>query len=64
MYHRIDGRLVAVGVIDILKHIFNSAYFLHDPEYSFLYLGVIGAIREFEYMRLIKEKYNPQLKYY
>lgn len=64
MYHRIDGKLVAVGVLDVLKTIFNSAYFLHDPAYSFLYLGVVGAVREIEYMRLIKEKYNPDLKYY
>ena len=64
MYHRINGKLVAVGVIDILKTIFNSAYFLYDPDYSFLSLGVVGAIRELEYMRLIKSKYNPDLTYY
>jgi arginine-tRNA-protein transferase len=64
MYHRIDGKLVAVGVIDILDTIFHSAYYIYDPEYSFLSLGVIGAIREIEYMRLIKEKYNPNMKWY
>ena len=64
IYHRIDGKLVAVGCIDILKTMLNSGYFFYDPEYSFLYLGVVGAIREIEYMRLIKEQYNPQLKWY
>jgi len=28
MYHRIDGRLVAVGVIDVLGTFVNSAYFI------------------------------------
>lgn len=64
MYHRIDGKLIAVGVIDILTTIFNSGYFIYDPEYSFLSMGVVGAIREFEYMRLIKQKFNPYLKWY
>lgn len=53
MYHRIDGKLVAFGVIDITKRFLNSAYFVYDPDYKFLNLGVVGAIRELEYMRLI-----------
>jgi len=64
MYHRIDGRLVAVSVIDILETVFVSGYCIYDPEMNFLTLGVVTAIREFEYMRLIKEKYNPKLKWY
>ena len=54
MYHRIDGKLIAVGVIDIVYTIFNSAYFIYDPDYSFLSLGVVGAIREIEFLRLLK----------
>lgn len=50
MYHRIDGKLVAVGLIDICESVMNSAYFLYDPDYRFLNLGVIGAIIEIEYM--------------
>lgn len=64
MYHRIDGKLVAVGIIDITNTILNTGYFLYDPDYSFLNLGVVGAIVEMEYMRLIREKYNPAFKYY
>ena len=64
MYHRIDGKLVAVGVIDICEKYFNSAYFIIDPEYRKLNLGVVGAIKELEYMRLIKQKYNPNMQYY
>ena len=54
MYHRIDGKLVAVGVFDMTTHFFNSAYFFYDPAYSFLNLGVVSAIRELEYMNLLK----------
>jgi arginyl-tRNA---protein transferase len=64
MYHRIDGKLVGCGVLDILHTFVNSAYFLYDPEYSFLNLGVVGAIRELEFMRMAKKKFNPHLKYY
>ena len=55
MYHRIDGKLVAVNVIDILNKVYVSGYCLHDPDYSFLSLGVVTAIKELEYMRLIKQ---------
>ena len=58
MYHRIDGKLIACGVIDILPTILSSGYFFYDPDYSFLTLGVVGAIREVEYMRLVKEQFN------
>ena len=64
MYHRIDGKLVAIGVIDICKRFFNSAYFIYDPEYMFLNLGVVGAIRELEFMRMIVKNFNPDLTWY
>jgi arginyl-tRNA---protein transferase len=64
MYHRIDGRLVAVSVIDILETVFVSAYCIYDPDMSFLTLGVVTAMRELEYMRMIRQKYNPKLKWY
>jgi len=64
MYHRIDGKLVAFGVIDITTRFFNSAYFVYDPDYKFLNLGVVGAIRELEYMRMIIKNFNPDLTFY
>lgn len=30
----------------------------------FLHMGVVGAIRELEFMRMIKKKFNPDLTYY
>lgn len=53
MYHRIDGKLVAVNDIDILETVFVSAYCIYDPDMNFLSLGVVTAIRELEYMRLL-----------
>lgn len=64
MYHRLDGKLVAVGLIDLCSEVLNSAYFIWDPDYKFLNLGVVGALIEIQYMHLIKEKYNPKLSYY
>ena len=64
MYHRIDGKLVALSVIDILKETLVSCYCIYDPDLNFLSLGVITAIREFEYIRLLKSKYVPTLKYH
>lgn len=64
MYHRIDGKLVAFGVIDITNRFLNSAYFVYDPVFKFLNLGVVGAIRELEYMRLIRQMHNPELTFY
>ena len=63
-YHRIDGKLVAMGVIDLTKTILNSQYFIYDPDYSFLCMGVVGAIHEIEYMKMVQENFNPSLKWY
>ena len=64
LYHRIDGKLVAVGVLDITENIFNSQYFIYDPEFAFLHLGVVGAIHEIEYMRMRQEKFNQVFNQY
>ena len=42
-----------MGVIDITKKMLNSEYFIYDPAYKFLCPGVLGAIHELEYMRMI-----------
>ena len=54
MYHRLDGKLVAVGVLDLLSNYVNSGYFIYDPEYKFLNLGIVGALRELEYINLVR----------
>ena len=64
MYHRIDDRLVCVTVIDITEKTFNSGFCYYDPAFSFLSLGHVSAIWELEYMNMIRENYNHELKYY
>lgn len=46
MYHKIDGKLIAIGLIDISTTILNSAYFIYDPDFSFLNMGNVGALIE------------------
>lgn len=41
----LDGKLIAVGVIDILPGSVSSVYFFYDPDYSFLSLGTYGSLR-------------------
>ncbi|XP_064451434.1 arginyl-tRNA--protein transferase 1 isoform X16 [Mirounga angustirostris] len=41
----LDGRIIAVGVIDILPSCVSSVYLYYDPDYSFLSLGVYSALR-------------------
>jgi arginine-tRNA-protein transferase len=64
MYHRLDGKLVAMGVLDLLQNYVNSAYFIYDPDYKFLNLGVMGALRELEYMRLVRSFDKNKYEWY
>ncbi|CAL1542689.1 unnamed protein product [Lymnaea stagnalis] len=59
----LDGKIIAVGVIDILPSCVSSVYLYYDPEYSFLGLGVYSALRELALVRRL-QKSAPDLKYY
>ncbi|XP_052756992.1 arginyl-tRNA--protein transferase 1 [Galleria mellonella] len=61
--YRLDGKLIAVGVIDILPKCVSSVYFFYDPEYMNLTLGTYGALREIEFTRQLHSS-APELKYY
>ncbi len=64
MYHRIDGELVAIGVIELTQTYFNSGYFIYKTKYSYLNLGVVGAMIELEYCRKLKDLWQQSLFYY
>eukprot|EP00850_Spirogloea_muscicola_P000512 SM000002S05592 [mRNA] locus=s2:994109:998404:- [translate_table: standard] len=49
--YRIDGRLVAVGVVDVLPKCLSSKYLFWDPDYAFLSLGKYSALQEVEWVR-------------
>ena len=50
-HYRLDGKLVAVGVVDFLPKCLSSVYTYYDPDYNFLSLGVYTALRELELTR-------------
>lgn len=58
-----DGKMVAVGVLDILPNIVSSKYFFYDPEYQFLSLGTYSALREIYFIRSLHRE-CPSIKYY
>ena len=62
--HRIDGKIVAVTVWDILPRSLESIYCYYDPDYSFLDLGVFTVIREIEYMKSFQNLIDNNFIYY
>lgn len=59
----LDGKLIAVGVLDIAPTCIYSVYFFYDPDYKHLSLGTVSIIKEIEYMKEM-QKYFPDFKYY
>ena len=55
---------MALGNVDITKTCLNSQYFVYHPDFAFLSLGVLGAIHEIEFMKMIQKKYNPSFNIY
>ena len=62
--HRIDGKIVAVGIWDILPTSLSSVYLYYDTDYQFLDLGVFTAIREIEYVKSFHDLIDNNFKYY
>jgi len=44
----IDGKLVAVGFLDIAAKALSSVYFVYDPDYSSYGLGTLSILKEIE----------------
>ncbi|XP_060943635.1 arginyl-tRNA--protein transferase 1 isoform X2 [Limanda limanda] len=59
----LDGRLVAVGVIDILPTCVSSVYLYYHPDSASLSLGSYSALREIAFTRQL-QKQSPKLSYY
>ena len=64
LIHRIDGKIIAVTVIDILPNSLESIYCYYDPDYSFLDLGVFTVIREIEYLKSFQNIIGKDVMYY
>ncbi|XP_069546146.1 arginyl-tRNA--protein transferase 1 isoform X3 [Brachyistius frenatus] len=59
----LDGRIVAVGVIDILPTCVSSVYLYYNPDFASLSLGSYSALREIAFTRQM-HKQSPKLSYY
>eukprot|EP00794_Sanderia_malayensis_P017375 gene17375-19114_t len=60
----LDGKLIAVGVIDILPHCLSSKYLFYDPTCSFLSLGTYSALREIYFIRKLQQGCPEFIHYY
>ncbi|RYH29995.1 hypothetical protein EON65_06655 [archaeon] len=47
--YRLNGVLIAVGVVDLLPSGLSSVYCFYDPDYRSLVLGKYSALKEIEY---------------
>ena len=61
--YRLNGKLIAVGVVDILNTCVSSVYFFYDPDYHFLNLGTYSAMREIELVRRLN-RLDKEIKWY
>ncbi|KAE8590141.1 hypothetical protein XENTR_v10017960 [Xenopus tropicalis] len=60
----LDGKIIAVGVIDILPYCVSSVYLYYDPDYAFLSPGVYSALREVAFTRELQRKAADLCYYY
>lgn len=63
--YRLDGKLVAIGIIDIVPKGLVSIYMWYNvsKEVSRLSFGVYSALKEIELVKELSKK-NPEMKYY
>lgn len=59
----LDGKLIAVGVLDVLPHALSSKYFFWDSEYAALAPGKFSALKEAEWVQRAAQT-CPALHYY
>ncbi|KAI4370549.1 hypothetical protein MLD38_018894 [Melastoma candidum] len=59
----VDGRLVAVGVVDVLPRCLSSKYLFWDPDVAFLSLGKYTALREISWVKE-NQSHCPALQFY
>lgn len=66
-FHRhflVDGKIVAVGVVDILPSCVSSVYLFYDPDYSFLSLGTYTSLNEIAFVRQLQSVRSTLQFYY
>jgi len=61
--YRVDGRLVAIAVIDVLPHCISSVYFMYDAGWEQFSLGKLSALREVALAKEMHEAGAPGMGY-
>lgn len=56
-YH-LDGKLIAVGVLDLLPKCLTTVYFFYDPNFGHLNLGNYSALVEISIVRQMARHFN------
>ena len=64
MQYVMDGRIFAVGVIDILNHCVSSVYLYYDSDFSFLSPGTLTSLFELALVRKIQAEMWPEIRFY
>jgi arginine-tRNA-protein transferase len=57
--YRLNGRLIAVGVVDLLPRCLSSVYCFYDPDYRHLSLGKYSALREIAWIQAAHARRPP-----
>ncbi|KAJ6840285.1 putative arginyl-tRNA--protein transferase 2 [Iris pallida] len=60
----LDGKLVAVGVVDILPKCLSSKYLFWDPDLAFLSLGKYSALQEINWVKEAEVQCHTLQYYY
>ena len=60
----IDGKIVAVGVVDILPTCVSSVYLYYDPDYAFLSFGTVSALFELAFTRSLRNLLQKTIRWY
>ncbi|KAJ4481419.1 arginine-tRNA-protein transferase [Lentinula edodes] len=61
--YRLDGKLIAISVVDILPECVSSVYFMYDKDYEAYSLGKLSALKENVLAQELHAAGAPSLKY-
>jgi len=64
LIHKINGKIIAIGILDIMPESVSSVYLYYDTDYSFLNIGVFTALKEIEYTLFLQKYLSKSIKYY
>lgn len=59
--YRVDGELIAMGVIDVLPFCVSSVYFMYEKKWERFSLGKLSALREASLAREIHDAGAPEM---